>query len=76
LAARQVDVMDSIIVTLDLMKAGPGTLGRAKETVLLSRARAAQLERHREWVSGLLSAVEESGDADPASTPADGTMPL
>ncbi|WP_433179321.1 hypothetical protein [Actinoallomurus sp. CA-150999] len=65
LAMRQVDVMDSIIVTLDLVEAGPGAVGRAKEMVLLSRARATQLERHDEWVSGLLNAVKQSEDADP-----------
>jgi hypothetical protein len=54
LVARQIGVMDSIIVTFDLVGSGPGALGEAKETVLLSPARAGELERHREWVSRLL----------------------
>lgn len=63
LAARQIGVMDSIIVTFDLLGAGPDALGEAEAAVLLSPARAGEREAHRELVSSLLDAVDKGGDA-------------
>jgi hypothetical protein len=62
LAERRVGVMDAIIVTADLLGAGPGAVGEAKDAVLSSPARVAERERHRELVSDLLEAVEQIGD--------------
>ena len=64
LAERQVEVMDSIIVTMDLLGGGAGALGAAKEAVLSRPARAAEREHHQRLVSDLLEIVDEIGDAE------------
>jgi hypothetical protein len=63
LVTRQIGVMDSILVTVDLLGTGPGALGEAKAAVLLSAARTGELEGHRKWVSGLLDAAERDDAA-------------
>jgi uridine kinase len=43
-------VIDSIAVTRELLGAGPGSLGEAKATVLLSAARTAELRVHQQFM--------------------------
>ncbi len=63
LAERQVGVMESIIVTVDLLGAAPGAVGEAKDAVLSSPARAGQ--QHREWLSDLTEAAEQTATSQP-----------
>jgi uridine kinase len=50
---REIAVMDAILVTRELLGAGPGTLGRAKEMVLTSPGRTDALRAHHELVDTL-----------------------
>ncbi|MET7368704.1 hypothetical protein ABZS61_23180 [Streptomyces sp. NPDC005566] len=63
LSARGVGVMDSIIVTRELLGAGPGDLGRAKTLVLATPPRNAEREQHHALVDELLVALDEVDQA-------------
>ena len=52
---RGVGVMDSIIVTRELLGAGPSALGKAKEIVLSSPSRTTERRHHEELVDALLN---------------------
>jgi hypothetical protein len=51
-------------VTADRLRAGPDALGEAKYAVMSSPARAAERERHHEFVSDLLETVDEAEVGD------------
>lgn len=53
-----VGVMDSILVTRELLGAGPGNLGEAENAVLSSAARTAELQAHRQ----LTDVIERAKD--------------
>lgn len=59
LSDRGVSVMDSIIITRELLGAGPTALGDAKGIVLSSPSRSVELQRHEELVDALLDAVDQ-----------------
>ncbi|MFG2794277.1 hypothetical protein [Streptomyces sp. NPDC048419] len=59
LSERCVAVMDSTIVTRELLGAGPTALGEAKEIVLSSPSRRVERQRHQQLVEALLDAVDE-----------------
>lgn len=61
LSGRDVGVIDSIMVTRDLLGAGPGDLGRAKEIVLSSPARALERQIHQTLANELLKAARQLG---------------
>ncbi|WP_327714076.1 hypothetical protein OG381_00560 [Streptomyces sp. NBC_00490] len=62
LSDRQVSVMDAILVTRELLGAGPTTLGEAKGIVLSSLSRGVERQRHEELVDSLLDAVDQVAD--------------
>ncbi len=62
LSDRGVAVMDSIIVTRELLGAGPTALGEAKGIVLSSPSRSVERQRHEELVDALLDAVDEGAE--------------
>ncbi|MFD0273469.1 uridine kinase [Kitasatospora sp. NPDC127111] len=51
-------VMDAVLVTRELLGAGPGDLGEAKSAVLSSAARTAELQTHQQ----LVDVIEKAGD--------------
>ncbi|MGR7002188.1 hypothetical protein ACU686_36170 [Yinghuangia aomiensis] len=53
LAGRRVDVMDAVLVTYELLGAGPGALGDAKAIVLTSPGRRRELLLHQQVVEAL-----------------------
>ena len=57
LSARQVGVMDSILVTRELLGAGSAALGEAKGIVLCSPSRRTERRIHQELVEGLLDGL-------------------
>ncbi|MFF1840072.1 hypothetical protein ACFVXE_38980 [Streptomyces sp. NPDC058231] len=59
LSARAVGVMDSIIVTRELLGAGPTALGEAKDIVLSSPSRSVERQVHRDLVEGLLDGLDQ-----------------
>ncbi|MFI6012663.1 hypothetical protein ACIBAG_28285 [Streptomyces sp. NPDC051243] len=59
LSDRGVSVMDSIIVTRELLGAEPTALGKAKGIVLSSPSRGVERQRHEELVDALLDAVDQ-----------------
>lgn len=59
LSARGIGVMDSIIVTRELLGARPGDLGLAKTLVLVTPARNGEREQHHALVDELLVALDE-----------------
>ncbi|MCX5328371.1 MULTISPECIES: hypothetical protein [unclassified Streptomyces] len=59
LSDRGVNVMDSILVTRELLGAGPTALGEAKGIVLSSPSRGVDRQRHEELVDSLLDAVDQ-----------------
>lgn len=62
LSDRQVSVMDAILVTRELLGAGPTALGEAKGIVLSSPSRGVERQRHEELVDALLDAVDQVAD--------------
>ncbi|MCW8103549.1 hypothetical protein [Streptomyces tauricus] len=62
LSDRGVSVLDSIIITRELLGAGPHALGDAKGIVLSSPSRNVERQRHEVLVDTLLDAVEESAE--------------
>ena len=63
LRARNIAIIDAILVTRELLDAGPGTLGQAKEIVLTSPGRNDALREHQHLVDTLERAqdVAEAG---------------
>ncbi|MFF5808343.1 hypothetical protein [Streptomyces sp. NPDC012746] len=59
LSARGVGVMDSIVVTRELLGAGPTALGDAKGIVLSSPSRSVERRVHQDLVEGLLDALDQ-----------------
>ncbi|MGJ6969678.1 hypothetical protein ACSDR0_48160 [Streptosporangium sp. G11] len=59
LSDRRVSVIDSILVTRELLGAGPSTLGEAKSMVLCSPSRSMERRRHQELTSALIVAVDQ-----------------
>ncbi|MEV7679879.1 hypothetical protein AB0O64_15165 [Streptomyces sp. NPDC088341] len=59
LSARGIGVMDSIIVTRELLGAGPEALGLAKTLVLTSPARHTEREQHQMLVEELVVALDQ-----------------
>ncbi|KUN53460.1 hypothetical protein AQJ46_50205 [Streptomyces canus] len=55
-------VMDSIIVTRELLGAVPTALSEAKGIVLSSPLRGVERQRHEELVDSLLDAVDQVAD--------------
>ncbi|MFJ2778105.1 hypothetical protein [Kitasatospora sp. NPDC087315] len=51
--------MDSIVVTRELLGAGPTALGDAKGTVLSSPSRSVERRVHQDLVEGLLDALDQ-----------------
>ncbi|MFJ4917598.1 hypothetical protein [Streptomyces sp. NPDC088726] len=66
LSARGISVMDSILVTRELLGAGPEALGQAKTLVLTSPARQVERKQHQRLVEDLVDALEQ---ADTQSEP-------
>ncbi|QMV21815.1 hypothetical protein GQS52_08485 [Streptomyces sp. SCUT-3] len=53
LYGRGLNTMDAILVTRELIGAGPGGLGRAQEIVLAHPSRAAEWQAQQELIEGL-----------------------
>ncbi|WP_329131265.1 hypothetical protein OG552_34365 [Streptomyces sp. NBC_01476] len=53
LHSQGASVIDSIVVTRELLGAGQGSLGTAKEIVLTSAARTTELREHQRLVQGI-----------------------
>ncbi|MEU9918914.1 hypothetical protein [Streptomyces sp. NPDC051001] len=62
LSDRRVSVMDAVLVTRELLGAGPAALGEAKGIVLSSPSRGVEHQRHAELVDSLLDAVDQVAD--------------
>ncbi|GAA3708314.1 hypothetical protein GCM10022224_087300 [Nonomuraea antimicrobica] len=62
LADRGVSVIDSILVTRQLLGAGPSALGEAKAAVLGSAARTTDWAHHGRSVADLLARLEDDPD--------------
>lgn len=60
LSARGISVMDSILVTRELLGAGPEALGQAKTLVLTSPARQVERKQHQRLVEDLVDALEQT----------------
>lgn len=58
LSTRGIGVMDSIVVTRELLGAGAGDLGLAKTLVLATPARNAEREQHQALVDELIVALD------------------
>ncbi|MEU9945015.1 hypothetical protein [Streptomyces lavendulae] len=53
LHSQGASVIDSIVVTRELLGAGQGSLGTAKEIVLTSAARTTEMREHQRLVQGM-----------------------
>ncbi|WP_234322967.1 hypothetical protein [Streptomyces sp. NRRL S-350] len=53
LHSQEASVIDSIVITRELLGAGQGSLGMAKEIVLTSAARTTELREHQRLVEGV-----------------------
>lgn len=62
LSRRGVWVMDAIVVTRELLGAGPESLRAAKSIILLSPSRSVERQNHEALVEDLLHAVEHIAD--------------
>lgn len=60
LSARGVGVMDAVIVTRELLGAGPEALGQAKSLVLGAPARRPERARHQRLVDDLVRALDRT----------------
>ncbi|MFF2026739.1 hypothetical protein ACFVW2_33755 [Streptomyces sp. NPDC058171] len=58
LTERRVEVLDAVVITRELLGAGPKALGEAKTLVLTSPGRARELQVHER----VMDAVERNGD--------------
>ncbi|MEU2849318.1 hypothetical protein ACIOGX_28185 [Streptomyces sp. NPDC088147] len=60
LRERRVEVLDAVVITRELLGAGPTALGEAKTIVLTSPGRGRELRVHEQFVDDL----EQSGGLD------------
>ncbi|MGW7334219.1 hypothetical protein ACWGIU_37605 [Streptomyces sp. NPDC054840] len=60
LSERRVEVLDAVVITRELLGAGPTALGEAKTIVLTSPGRGRELRRHGQFMADL----EQSGGLD------------
>ncbi|MFD9408708.1 hypothetical protein ACFWBN_17060 [Streptomyces sp. NPDC059989] len=60
LSERRVEVLDAVVVTRELLGAGPTALGEAKTIVLTSPGRGRELRVH----DRLMADLERGGDLD------------
>ncbi|MFF1723257.1 hypothetical protein [Streptomyces sviceus] len=60
LCERRVEVLDAVVITRELLGAGPTSLGEAKTIVLTSPGRGRELRVHGQFMDGL----EQSGAFD------------
>ncbi|MFC8790809.1 hypothetical protein [Streptomyces cinereoruber] len=58
LTERRVEVLDAVMITRELLGAGPKALGEAKTIVLMSPGRGRELRVHDQF----MDAVERNGD--------------
>lgn len=68
LSERRVEVLDAVVITRELLGAGPGALGEAQTIVLTSPGRGRELRAHEQFVDELeegLSRFPESTDHRP-----------
>lgn len=63
LSSRAVGVMDSIIITRELLGAGPTALRDAKAIVLSSPSRSTERQVHQELAEELLNALAQAADS-------------
>ncbi|WP_406054242.1 hypothetical protein OG462_03285 [Streptomyces sp. NBC_01077] len=59
LGSRRIPVMDSILVTRELLGAGPRPLGEAKSIVLCSPSRSVERRQHQDLVNVLVEVLDE-----------------
>jgi len=64
LADRDVGIIDSILVTRQLMGEGPDSLREAKAAVLGSAARTTERAHHERLVADLLAGLKDAPDVD------------
>jgi hypothetical protein len=64
LSERGVGVTDAIVVTRELLGAGPDTLGQAKTLVLSAPSRRTERREHEELVHDLFHAVERTAEEE------------
>jgi hypothetical protein len=64
LAAKGLGVMDAILVTRELLGAGPDDLGRAKTIVFDGAAREKEREAHQRLIDTVLEALEAESAAE------------
>ncbi|MGW1658458.1 hypothetical protein [Streptomyces atratus] len=60
LSERRVEVLDAVVITRELLGAGPTALGEAKTIVLTSPGRGRELRVHEQFMEDL----EQSGGLD------------
>jgi hypothetical protein len=53
LSERRVEVLDAVLITYELLGAGPAALGEAKTIVVTSPGRGRELAVHERFVDGL-----------------------
>ncbi|WP_329013462.1 hypothetical protein [Streptomyces sp. NBC_00690] len=53
LSERRVEVLDAVVITRELLGAGPTSLGEAKTIVLTTPGRGRELRVHKEFMDGL-----------------------
>ncbi|MER5748050.1 hypothetical protein ABT097_32870 [Streptomyces sp. NPDC002225] len=53
LSERRVEVLDAVVITRELLGAGPTSLAEAKTVVLTSPGRGRELRAHEQFVEGL-----------------------
>ena len=64
LSDRRVSVIDSILITRELLGAGPSALGEAKSMVLCSPSRGMERRRHQELTDALVVALDQLVEED------------
>ncbi|MFI7075410.1 hypothetical protein [Micromonospora sediminicola] len=72
LSDQNIGVIDAILITRELLGAGPGTLGQAKAVVLTSPGRDDALRSHQQLVD-ILERAQDVAEAAHRVAPADGT---
>ncbi|MFE7380071.1 hypothetical protein ACFU9F_06860 [Streptomyces zhihengii] len=53
LSERQIEVLDAVVITRELLGAGPTSLAEAKTIVLTSPGRGRELRAHEQFMDGL-----------------------
>ncbi|MBM9617160.1 hypothetical protein JE024_00150 [Streptomyces zhihengii] len=53
LSERQIEVLDAVVITRELLVAGPTSLAEAKTIVLTSPGRGRELRAHEQFMDGL-----------------------